>query len=169
MIRRHPHVFGTEEQRMAGMDAGAWERIKSGERAEAADNSALADIANALPALKRAQKLGKRAATVGFDWPDVAGVRDKIREEFEELDDAAARSDEAEIREEFGDLLFALVNLARHMDVDPEQALAAANRKFERRFRAMEQSLAGSGAPLAERTLEELEHAWNAVKRLQRS
>jgi ATP diphosphatase len=169
MIRRHPHVFGTEEQRMAGMDAGGWERIKSGERAEDADNSALAGIANALPALKKAQKLGKRAATVGFDWPDIAGVRDKIREEFEELDDAAARSDETEIREEFGDLLFALVNLARHMDVDPEQALAAANRKFERRFRAMEQSLTVSGVPLAERSLEELEQAWNAVKRLQRS
>jgi ATP diphosphatase len=169
MIRRHPHVFGTEEQRRAGMDAGGWERIKSGERAEDADNSALAGIANALPALKKAQKLGKRAATVGFDWPDIAGVRDKIREEFEELDDAAARSDETEIREEFGDLLFALVNLARHMDVDPEQALAAANRKFERRFRAMEQSLTVSGVPLAERSLEELEQAWNAVKRLQRS
>jgi ATP diphosphatase len=140
-------------------------RIKSEERADDGDGSALAGVALGLPALKRAQKLGQRASAVGFDWPDDRGVRDKVLEELEELEVALGRRNESEITEEFGDLLFALVNLARHLSVDPEQALMAANSKFERRFRAMEQSLAESGVPLAELSLQRLEQAWCTAKR----
>jgi nucleoside triphosphate diphosphatase len=165
MIRRHPHVFGDEDQRAAGMIAKNWERIKSEERADDGDGSALAGVALGLPALKRAQKLGQRASAVGFDWPDDREVRDKVLEELEELEVALGRRNESEITEEFGDLLFALVNLARHLSVDPEQALMAANSKFERRFRAMEQSLAESGVPLAELSLQRLEQAWCTAKR----
>jgi len=138
MLRRHPHVFGDEEQRAAGSVAGSWERIKAEERAAQDDSSALAGVAKALPALKRAQKLGKRAGRVGFDWPDRKGVRAKITEELHELEAAVGTRNEADIEEEFGDLLFAVVNLARHLDVDPEKALTSANYKFERRFRDMD-------------------------------
>jgi len=111
MLRRHPHVFGDEEQRAAGSVAGSWERIKAEERAAQDDSSALAGVAKALPALKRAQKLGKRAGRVGFDWPDRKGVRAKITEELHELEAAVGTRNEADIEEEFGDLLFAVVNL----------------------------------------------------------
>jgi ATP diphosphatase len=163
--RRHPHVFGTEEERAAGAEDGSWERIKAEERTARADGSALAGIAKALPALKRAQKLGKRASLVGFDWPDRSGVRAKIHEELEELEAAVgARSREA-IDEEFGDLLFAVVNLARHLDVDPEKALTAANYKFERRFRDMEQAVVADNRVFSEQTLESLDHEWRAAKK----
>ena len=123
LVRRHPHVFGTEQERAAGKIDGSWEAIKAEERAGLGDDSALAGVAKALPALKRAQKLGERAATVGFDWPDSSGVQDKIHEELEELGEVVGTRDTARIEEEFGDLLFAVVNLARHLDVDAEKAL----------------------------------------------
>lgn len=165
MIRRHPHVFGNDAQRAAGPVEGSWEKIKASERADSTDGSALAGVALALPALKRAQKLGKRASNVGFDWPDRRGVRAKIREELDELEAAVGTRSVADINEEFGDLLFAVVNLARHLDVDPEQALSCANHKFERRFRAMEQAIAATGKPLKGHSLEALDKEWRAAKK----
>ena len=164
MLRRHPHVFGTDEERAAGAVDGAWERIKAEERASKDDDSTLAGVAVALPALKRAQKLGKRASTVGFDWPDRQGVRGKIREELDELETAVGSRSVASIEEEFGDLLFAVVNLARHLDVDPEKALTSANYKFERRFRDMESAARERGKALKGQSLESLDKEWRAAK-----
>lgn len=165
MLRRHPHVFGSAEERAAGPAAGAWERIKAEERAAQQDDSALAGVARALPALKRAQKLGKRASLVGFDWPDRDGVHDKVAEELDELAAAVDARSQASIEEEFGDLLFTMVNLARHLDVDPEKALSDANLKFERRFRDMERDIRAGGETLAGQTLDALESAWLAAKK----
>ena len=165
MVRRHPHVFGSEAERAAGPVDGSWERIKAEERADSEEDSVLAGVARALPALKRAQKLGKRAATVGFDWPELAGVRDKIHEELAELEDAVAGRDAGDIGEEFGDLLFSVVNLARHLGVDPESALSAANRKFESRFREMERAIAADGRAPKKLSLAELEQEWRAAKK----
>jgi nucleoside triphosphate diphosphatase len=165
MLRRHPHVFGSETERAAGQEQGGWERIKAAERAGSADQSALAGVTKALPALKRAQKLGRRAATVGFDWEDRVGVRDKIHEELGELEEAVGSRDKRHIDEEFGDLLFAVVNLSRHLDIDAEQALAGANYKFERRFREMEQAITGSGKVLGQMSLAQLEQEWRAAKK----
>jgi len=164
MLRRHPHVFGSDAEKAAGPQAGSWEQIKAAERADADDPSALAGVAKALPALKRACKLGKRASRVGFDWPDRKGVRAKIREELDELEEAVGSREPERIDEEFGDMLFAVVNLARHLDVDPETALAAANVKFERRFRDMERVVTGSGKQLKDQTLETLDREWRAAK-----
>lgn len=151
--RRHPHIFGDAQ------DGGhhLWEQIKAEERAQSEDQSALSGVALALPALERAAKLQKRAARTGFDWVDVSGPRAKIVEELEELEQA----DTAEEREEeLGDLLFAVVNLARFLKIEPEQALRKANKKFERRFRSIEQ------APgFAELSLDEKEALWTAAKR----
>ena len=165
MVRRHPHVFGSAAERSAGPVDGSWERIKSEEREGAHDDSVLADIAHALPALKRAQKLGKRASSVGFDWNGYDGVRAKVDEELGELEDVAGSRDEARIEEEFGDLLFAVVNLARHVDVDAESALRAANAKFERRFRSMETEIRAGGRRLERMSLADLEREWRAAKR----
>ena len=172
--RRHPHVFGSPAERAAGADSGSWERIKAAERQEKAARrpdgnvdgagGALAGIATALPALNKAQKLGARAARVGFDWPDVSGVRDKVTEELEELDVAFERASSVDIEEELGDLLFSIANLARHMDVDPEQALQAANRKFYRRFTGMEADARAQGTGLEDLTAAELEQLWEAQK-----
>ncbi|PTQ10254.1 nucleoside triphosphate pyrophosphohydrolase [Sphingomonas oleivorans] len=153
MERRHPHVFGD------GTNPG-WESIKAQERADREpDPSALAGVASALPALLRAEKLQKRAARTGFDWPDATGARAKVVEEIDEVDTAAS---EAERIEEIGDLLFAVVNWARHLGIDPEAALRQANAKFERRFRAMEAS-AGNG--FAALPLDEKESLWQQAKR----
>ena len=160
MVRRHPHVFDGAEH-----ETGSWERIKQSERSNHEDASTLAGIAHALPALKRAQKLGKRVSHVGFDWPDRQGVRDKIHEELEELEHAVGTRSEAHIEEEFGDLLFSIVNLARHLDVDPEHALTGANHKFERRFREMERAIEDTGRSLEDLPLADLELAWRAAKR----
>lgn len=164
LVRRHPHIFGDDPKRDVGEVRIKWEQIKADERAELADKSALAGVARALPALKRAQKLGNRASVVGFDWPDRIGVDEKIREELAELEVAIGTRERAAIDEEFGDLLFAVVNLARHLQVDPEAALTAANYKFERRFREMEQKILGSGKKLAELTPESLDQEWRAAK-----
>lgn len=165
LLRRHPHVFGSDAERAAGLREGSWERIKAEERDGGGEDGVLAGVAKALPALKRAQKLGKRAATVGFDWPDPGGVREKIAEEFEELEEAVGSRDPARVEEEFGDLLFAVVNLARHLDVDAEQALKAANGKFERRFAEMERAIRASGGRFRDHNLESLEREWRAAKR----
>jgi ATP diphosphatase len=151
--RRHPHIFG------AATEGGhhLWEQIKAEERAADPDKSALAGVALALPALERAVKLQKRAARTGFDWPDLEGPKGKIREELDEI--AAAPPEELE--EEVGDLLFAVVNFARHLKIEPEEALRKANRKFEKRFRAIE-AAPGFGAM----NLEEMEALWTAAKRV---
>ncbi len=165
MIRRHPHVFGTEAERAGGKRHGSWESIKAGERADSSDRSALAGVARALPALKRAEKLGKRAARVGFDWPDRSGVREKIDEELDELEDALGSADPDAIEEELGDVLFAVVNLARHVKVDAEKALTVVSLKFERRFRAMESKIHGSGRRLRDFDIETLETFWREAKK----
>jgi len=152
MVRRHPHVFGDS-------DSPGWEEIKAAERSAHKDDSALAGVALALPALLRAEKIQKRAARTGFDWPDDRGARAKIEEEIAEV--AAAPSPE-EQAEEIGDLLFAVVNWARHLRIDPEAALRAANAKFEKRFRMME---AMAGPAFAGLTLDEKEALWQRAKR----
>ena len=152
MERRHPHIFGD-----AATSPG-WETIKASERAEKSDPSALAGVAIGLPALARAEKLQKRAARVGFDWPDSAGSLAKVHEELDEIATATADT----LAEEVGDLLFAVTNYARHLGIDPEVALRAGNAKFEARFRAMEH-IAGAGFEAL--SLEEKEALWQAVKR----
>lgn len=166
MLRRHPHVFGTDEEKDRGAVAGSWERIKAGERAagERADKSVLDGIAAALPSLKRAEKLGRRAAGVGFDWPDRDGPVAKIAEELAELLGAMTEGSRDREVEELGDLLFAVANLARHLKIDPEEALALANRKFERRFREMEEVLRQTGTDVAALDMETLEAHWQAAK-----
>ena len=165
MIRRHPHVFGDAADADPQAVRRRWEDIKEEERAGHDDQSALAGVARALPSLKRAQKLGKRAARVGFDWDERRGVHDKIREEFDELEAAADELGVAEVEEELGDLLFAVVNLARHLDIDAEKALSAANAKFERRFRAMEVAVAADGASMQAASLDTLERYWQEAKK----
>ena len=155
MERRHPHIFGDVEHGGHHL----WEEIKAAERKESSDDSALAGIALALPALERAAKLQRRAARVGFDWPDVSGPRAKIDEELAELD-AETKHDRK--LDELGDLLFAVVNLARHLNVEPEAALRDANRKFEQRFRAIEKT-----PGFAEMSLKEKEELWIAAKKAQ--
>jgi nucleoside triphosphate diphosphatase len=205
MIRRHPHVFGTEAERAAGAAPGFWERIKAEERAtrsgadshptrgeglgvgtadvahpplsvpppqggrELPQGSVLADIPLALPALTRAIKLQNKAARVGFDWPSLAPVFDKLREEFAELEAAVASRPiegpgKEEIEEEFGDLLFVAANVARHLKVDPEAALRAANQKFVRRFGRVEELLAAQGRTPAQSTLAEMDQLWDQAK-----
>src|SRR6476620_7784886 len=155
MERRHPHIFGDAEHGGHHL----WEKIKADERAADPDKSALAGVALALPALERAAKLQRRAARVGFDWPDVSGPRAKIDEELAELD---SETEHPQMLEELGDLLFAVVNLARHLNIEPETALREANSKFERRFRAIEQ------APgFAALSLDEKEELWVAAKKAQ--
>src|SRR3954447_20979929 len=155
MERRHPHIFG--DAKHGGHHL--WEIIKAEERAANPDQSALAGVALALPALERAAKLQRRAARVGFDWPDVSGPRAKIDEELAELD---AETEHDRKLEELGDLLFAVVNLARHLNVEPETALREANHKFEKRFRAIEQEPGFADLPLDQK-----EALWVAAKKLQ--
>ena len=165
MVRRHPHVFGSDEERATGKVDGSWEEIKEQERSADADDSALAGVTRALPALKRAQKLGKRAGRVGFDWPDRKGVNAKIHEELGELEDAVGTREASEMEDELGDVLFAVVNLARHLDIDPEKALTVANYKFERRFRAMESDIAAAGLKMGKMSLEDLDQRWRKAKK----
>ena len=155
MERRHPHIFGDAPNGGHHL----WEQIKAEERAANPDQSALAGVALALPALERAAKLQRRAARVGFDWPDTAGPRAKISEELAELD---AETERERQYEELGDLLFAIVNLARHLKIEPEAALRDANRKFERRFREIEQEPGFVGM-----SLDEKDALWTRAKRAQ--
>ncbi|MDL0440020.1 nucleoside triphosphate pyrophosphohydrolase [Stutzerimonas frequens] len=181
LVRRHPHVFpdgdlyGSPE--LPRLDEVAikqrWEEIKAEERAEKAaapeQLSLLDDVPSALPALSRAAKLQKRAAQVGFDWPEALPVVDKVREELGEVLEAMSENDPQAIAEELGDLLFVVVNLARHLKVDPENALRAANGKFERRFRFIEQALREAGRPIESCDLEELDALWGEAKKAERS
>jgi ATP diphosphatase len=160
LVRRHPHVFGSASRDASGL-AKAWDSHKAAERAAA---GALAGVPQALPALSRAAKLGRRAARVGFDWSDARSVRAKIAEELRETESAVLQQDQPAVEEEFGDLLFAVVNWARHLQVDPEAALRKANHKFERRFAAMEALIAQRGRAASELGIEEWERLWGEVK-----
>ncbi|TNC71434.1 nucleoside triphosphate pyrophosphohydrolase [Rubellimicrobium roseum] len=163
MVKRHPHVFGDARTRTAEEQTTAWEAQKASERGGEGMKRVLDGVALALPALKRAEKLQNRAARVGFDWPDVGPVLDKLQEEAREL--VEARDEGADrVEEEMGDLLFVCANLARHLGVDPEAALRRANAKFERRFAAIEDALATRGKVPAESTLEEMDALWDEVR-----
>ncbi|WP_136620621.1 MULTISPECIES: nucleoside triphosphate pyrophosphohydrolase [Mesorhizobium] len=177
MIRRHPHVFGDEEARSAGMAKGMWEKIKAEEKAEKRsarlargldpeDNGKgfLDSVPVALPALTRALKLQEKAARVGFDWSEAAPVLDKIEEEIGELREALAKGDTASIKDEFGDMLFAVVNLGRHLKLDSEAALSGTNEKFRSRFHYVEQALEKSGNTLEKADLPEMEALWQEAK-----
>ncbi|MBK5911750.1 nucleoside triphosphate pyrophosphohydrolase [Rhodothalassium salexigens] len=168
MVKRHPHVFADASIDDADAQTAAWEAQKAAEREAAARAagrvpSALDDVARGLPALIRAIKLQKRAARVGFDWSEAGEILAKIREELDEVEDALPRSPER-VREEVGDLLFAVTNLARRLDVEPETALADANRKFDRRFRHMEAALDAEGRSPEETDLARLDALWDAAK-----
>ena len=177
MIRRHPHVFGDETARGAGMAKGMWEKIKAEEKAEKRaarlargldpedhGKGFLDSVPVALPALTRALKLQEKAARVGFDWSEAAPILDKIDEEIGELREALAGGDPAPIRDEFGDMLFSLVNLGRHLKLDSEAALSGTNDKFRRRFHYVEQALEAAGSSLEAATLEEMEALWQEAK-----
>lgn len=164
LTRRHPHVFGDAVVADAGAQTRAWEDMKRAERAARGDAGALADVPVALPALTRARKLGSRASAAGFDWPDAEGPRRKVDEELAELDRAMAASDAARREAELGDLLFSVVNLARHLDVDPESALRRANDRFARRYRHVEAELARLGQPIAGAAPDLLDRLWEAAK-----
>ena len=171
MVRRHPHVFGDGDARDAQTQTLAWEEQKAAERAEKLkdDPSVLANVPLALPALTRAEKLMKRAARVGFDWPTIEGVFAKIDEELAETREAVSEGDRAHISEEIGDLLSTVVNLARKLGVDPEAALRSSNAKFERRFRHLEQALKAQGSSVAEADLDAMEALWLEAKARERS
>jgi ATP diphosphatase len=177
MIRRHPHVFGDEKARSAGMAKGMWEKIKAQEKAEKRsarfargldpeDNGKgfLDSVPVALPALTRALKLQEKAARVGFDWSEAAPILDKIEEEIGELREALAKCETASIKDEFGDMLFAVVNLGRHLKLDSEAALSGTNEKFRSRFHYVEQALEKSGNTLENATLAEMEALWQEAK-----
>jgi ATP diphosphatase len=169
MIARHPHVFGDAAVRTAAMQTDAWEKQKAAERAakaakEGREPSVLDDVPPALPALMRAEKLGKRAARVGFDWPDAAGVVAKLREELDEIEEALAAGSPQAVQEEVGDLLFACAQLARKAGADAEEALRQANRKFAHRFQAMEAAARADGSSLRGETMDRLEARWQDAK-----
>jgi MazG family protein len=178
MVRRHPHVFG-DASRDEFLTTDMWGRIKDAEKAErnrVNRRSRFEDVPLVLPALTRAVKLQKRAARVGFDWPSVAPVFDKAEEELDELKAVAAMRDEAananatkRVSEEFGDLLFAIANIARHLGIDPEGALRDANAKFVRRFGSVEDALAKDGRKAEDATLEEMDRLWDTAKASERN
>jgi nucleoside triphosphate diphosphatase len=172
MIRRHPHVFGEAEVESAAAQTIAWEEAKAAEReqkkTEGGDPSILADLPLGLPALTRAAKLQRRAARVGFDWPEVVQVLDKLEEEFAEVRaELASGACQERLTDEVGDLLFAAANLARHLGIDGESALRRANRKFERRFRSIETALSAAGRDLDNASLDEMEELWQAAKTIE--
>ena len=172
LIRRHPHVFSPSadeaELGTSALDADQvlqkWEAIKQAERDAKHQHSVLDDVPNALPAMQRSAKLQKRAANVGFDWPDVTPVLANMAEELEEIEQAFASGDKDHTLEELGDLMFACVNMARHLKQDPEQVMRAANAKFERRFRFLETQLVEAGESLESVDLERMEAGWKAAK-----
>ncbi|PHZ86164.1 nucleoside triphosphate pyrophosphohydrolase [Paremcibacter congregatus] len=175
MTRRHPHVFGDEQHRNAREQTIAWEQQKAQER-KAKDHTAsvLDGVTPALPALTRAIKLQNRAARVGFDWPDTAQVLDKLNEEMAELSHELVEADKGndrttEIEEEFGDMMFVYANLARHLNLDPEKALRAANHKFERRFRQVEILALAENTSLENLSLDDMDQLWNAVKKSEKA
>jgi MazG family protein len=168
MIRRHPHVFADAKYRDESELRHAWEQHKEAERAQRgaqSQTSQMDGVARALPALIRAEKLQRRAARVGFDWPDARGAFAKTREELDEIEAEMAAGDRERLQDELGDVLFAMVNVVRLLGLDAEQTLSQANAKFERRFRAMEQNLAAAGEAMQALSLEQLDAVWEAVKR----
>ena len=169
LISRHPHVFGDESRdKSAAQQIKDWEAIKAVERAAKAEKGVLDGVALGLPALSRALKLQNRAARVGFDWPGPEHVLEKIREESAELVEARNSADHAHLTEEFGDLLFVMANLARHLDIDPEEALRGANAKFTRRFQSIEAALHAQGRRPEDSTLAEMDVLWDAAKLAER-
>ncbi|MFX0540534.1 nucleoside triphosphate pyrophosphohydrolase [Roseovarius sp. S4756] len=165
MVARHPHVFGDESRdKSAEQQTRDWEAIKATERAARAETGTLSGVALGLPALLRAVKLQKRAARIGFDWPDMEGVLNKISEEVAELAEAHASGDADHTEEEFGDLMFVMANLARHMKIDPEAALRRANAKFTRRFIRIEALLDENGKTPDQSDLAEMDALWNRAK-----
>jgi ATP diphosphatase len=170
LVRRHPHVFGDLRGATADEVKGLWERIKAEEKAEKTQGrpsehtSALAGVPAAMTALTRALKLQVKAGRVGFDWNDPLAVLSKIREECDEIEAEIAAGDRSKAAMEVGDLLFAVVNLARHLDADPESALRVANEKFTRRFTSIEQALAADGKRPQDSTLAEMDALWDAAK-----
>ena len=165
MVARHPHVFGKESRdKSADQQTTDWEVIKAAERAGRDQGRTLDGVAIGLPALLRALKLQKRAARVGFDWPDVGHVIDKIAEEAAEVVEARDTLTQDEVTEEVGDLLFVMANLARHLNVNPEEALRAANAKFQRRFESIENALARDGRTPSDSDLAEMDALWDAAK-----
>jgi ATP diphosphatase len=170
MVDRHPHVFGPDSRdKSADQQTRDWETQKAAERVAKSRGGVLDDVALGLPALLRAVKLQKRAARVGFDWPETSHVLDKMQEEAAELVQAHADLTPAEVEEEMGDLLFVMANLARHMKVDPEAALRRANAKFVRRFGHIESVLAAEGRKPHEATLAEMDILWDAAKRIEKA
>lgn len=163
LIRRHPHVFGDASADTSSAVLTQWDAIKRQEKGSQ-EEGYLHGVGNGLPALMRGQKIQKKAARVGFDWPDAAPVYDKIREETAELEQAVKNGKAEEVAEELGDLLFSVVNLARKLGVEAEAAMAAANEKFVRRFHAVEAALEAEGRKLGEASLEEMDQAWNRIK-----
>ena len=176
MLRRHPHVFGSKEQRQIGLLKGQWENIKSQEKAERIERRQAAGLANdtpigflaevktAQPAEKEAKALQEKAATVGFDWSTPQPIFDKMSEEIDELKEAISLNDRDQIEAEFGDIYFVLINLARKLDIDPQKALLRTNQKFRDRFDFIEKTLAKEHKPLADADLQELEALWNKAK-----
>jgi ATP diphosphatase len=177
LIRRHPHVFGDARHLAPAEVKRLWDEIKHQERRERAarhraefgPTSILDGVPVAMPSLTRADKLTRKAAKVGFEWPDLDGVTAKIEEELAEVLEAVEAGDKAEITSEVGDLLFTVANLARHLDVDPEAALASANRKFERRFRSVERALAGERTLAGAVDLAEMDRLWDEAKAAERA
>jgi MazG family protein len=164
MLRRHPHVFGEAGHRTAVEQTVAWEEIKAGERASKQKSGVLDDVPAGLPGMTRAVKLTRRAARVGFDWPSTDEVLDKLHEELDELKVEIAAGDQAKAREELGDLLFVMANLARKLDVEPEDAIRAANAKFARRFAFIEAELKKDGRTPEQSDLAEMDGLWDAAK-----
>jgi ATP diphosphatase len=172
LLRRHPHVFGEARGLSPKEVEGLWDRIKAEEKAERAarrgtvpaPKSLLSDVKAGQPALARALELQRQASTVGFDWNDPRAVLAKIREEADEIEAALDRNDTQELTDETGDLLFAVVNLARHAGADPDMALRSTNAKFERRFAFIERTLAANGRSLESATLDEMDELWNEAK-----
>ncbi len=164
MVRRHPHVFGEQSNRTSGEQVVAWEAIKQQERADKAKHGVLDDVPVGLPALTRAVKLNKRAARVGFVWPSVNEVLDKLHEEIDELKAEISAGDKEKLRGELGDVLFVVANLARELDVEPEDALRATNAKFVRRFGYIEDRLAERGKTPDQSDLAEMDALWDEAK-----
>ena len=168
MIQRHPHVFGNENRnKTSNQQVKDWEAIKAEERAKKNQAGVLDDVALNLPALVRSLKLQKRAARVGFDWPEISQVLDKIDEETKELVEAKENESQERINEEFGDLMFSIVNLGRHLRVDPEEALKQTNKKFIDRFKFVEEAILSEGKDVQSASLEEMEKLWNKAKKNQ--
>ncbi len=168
MVRRHPNVFGTARIDTAEGQIGAWEAIKAKERGEAGSGAGVLDgVPVALPALQRGTKLSNRAARVGFDWPDTASVREKVDEELAELDEACGAGNEADMAAEMGDTLFSLVNLCRHLKLDPERCLREANARFESRFRRLEVLVQAQEGDWGNYDIQALEQLWQKVKQAQ--